>query len=499
MSCPIARSSVGSLVRACVLCLLLCVCRPEPVLAASGKVGASVQAAVSGGSPARVVIALHEVPAAGVRSLGTAAAQVSAVQDRALAALAGHYFELLHRFDHVPGLVVQVDQAGLDALTAHPEVRRMDLDVSGAGSLASSVPVINADVLHGFGFTGSGVTVAVLDSGLQTDHPDLADDLMHQDCFLDEDGSINGVGDCPNGSDRQTGAGAAEDGKGHGTQTTGIVTSRGTVSAVGVAPDAGIVAVKVLDDSGTAGTFSFFTEIVAALDHIIASHPEVQVINMSLGTSALYVGDCDDSTAFNILGAAAVDTLRASGVVAFASSGNGSSGTRMSSPACLSQVISVGATDDGDIVAAFTNTSTTTDVMAPGVSVTSTGLGGGTSTGSGTSFASPHAAGCAALLLEAGLATTPDEIEARLESSGTQVVDATNGLSFPRIDCLQSAPAPAPAPALSPWAVGLLILGLALVPFGLVRWGSRPEVGSVGSRPLEGSDSGREVGGNAPR
>jgi hypothetical protein len=74
--------------------------------------------------------------------------------------------------------------------------------------------------------------------------------------------------------------------------------------------------------------------------------------------------------------------------------------------------------------------------MAPGVNITSTGLANGTAGGlQGTSFASPHAAGCAALLIQAKVATTPDEIEAFLKSSPVEVTDPKNGLTFPRIDC----------------------------------------------------------------
>jgi subtilisin family serine protease len=161
----------------------------------------------------------------------------------------------------------------------------------------------------------------------------------------------------------------------------------------------------------------------------------VQIINMSLGTTATFAGDCDNTTAWNMAGAAAINTLRSRGVIAFASSGNNSSGTYMNSPACLSNVISVGATNNADTVASFSNSNSSTDIMAPGVGILSSGLLNGTSTASGTSMASPHAAGCAALLIQAGEAVTPNQLEARLESSSVQVIDSTNGLQFPRIDC----------------------------------------------------------------
>ena len=156
---------------------------------------------------------------------------------------------------------------------------------------------------------------------------------------------------------------------------------------------------------------------------------------MSIVTDAVFAGDCDNSTSFNMAGAAAINTLRSNGVVAFASSGNTGSGSFMTSPACLSNVLSVGATNNDDDVASFTSSNESLDVMAPGVSITSTGLANGTRTLSGTSMASPHAAGCAALLINSGTALTPDEIETSLEASSVMVTDLTNGRTFPRIEC----------------------------------------------------------------
>jgi subtilisin family serine protease len=195
--------------------------------------------------------------------------------------------------------------------------------------------------------------------------------------------------------------------------------------------------IKVLDNCTLSGCFNAFSEIVAALDYIIDNNATlgVGVINMSLGTSGLFTGDCDESTSFNMAGAYAINTLRNMGVTAFAASGNNGSGTQMTSPACLSNVISVGSSDNADIVAGTSNSNASTDIFAPGVNITSLSRLGGTLTGSGTSAASPHAAGCAALLIASGVATTPAAIEARLETSPFQVTDPDNGLMFPRIDC----------------------------------------------------------------
>lgn len=399
--------------------------QPQP---SNEKIGQGVREALATDGTAQVVIALTQPPSMETQpiDLEKLRREISELQDDVLSGLRADKYTPRYKYRVVPGLIGTIKtEQGLSKLAAHQNVVRIDLDVSTSVNLASTVPLIGADAWHRRGITGQGVNVAVLDTGLDTDHNDLSDNLLHEECFV----SVGGG--CPNGHNRQSGAGAAEDGNGHGTQVTGIITSRGTISSVGVAPDAEIVAIKILADNGE----GVVSDWLAALDFILADRPDVDVINMSLGTFELFSGNCDNATSYNMLTASTMDNLRANGVISFAASGNDGSGIQMSSPACISNVVSVGATDDSDNVADFTNSNATLDIMAPGVNVTSTGLANGTATGDGTSLASPHAAGCAALLIEAGVATTPDQIESRLETSKVQVTDAKNNLTFPRIDC----------------------------------------------------------------
>lgn len=350
-------------------------------------------------------------------------------------------YEVYRNFRTIPAQSGAIhSEHALKDLASDPDVVRIDLDPGGRGTLDTTVPLIRAVSRHRQGVTGNGVVVALLDSGVDTDHVDLADSLDSQACFLDNDGIIDGIGLCPNGSDRQFGPGSAEDGAGHGTFTSGVITSDGQVSGVGVAPDADIVAIKVLDNSTFSGVFFYFSEIVAALDYIASQRPDVQVVNMSLGTFATFSGACDNSTAYNMAGAAVINRLRDQGVIAFASSGNIGSSSLMTSPACLSNVIAVGASDNFDELADFSNTNSETDLVAPGVGVESTGIGNTTVVSSGTSYSSAHAAGCAALLIESGEAVTPEEIETRMTQSTVMVTDPDNGLSFPRLDCGVNAP-----------------------------------------------------------
>jgi subtilisin family serine protease len=425
-----------------VLCVFVTAAAPASAQGVA-KVGDDVVEALRARGEARIVIALAEPPALRQADpdLVRAQVEIDRLQDRVLASVGAADFQLKQRYRLVPALAGNVlSEAGLLRMAAQPEVARIDLDVGGTGGLTTSVPLIGAPGWHARGVRGGGVSVAVIDSGVDTDNSNLAANLIHQECFLDTDGSIDGRGQCPNGSDRQSGPGAAEDDAGHGTHVSGIVASRGAAGGVGVAPEARLVAIKVLNNCAFSGCFAFFSEVVAALDFVISRRPDVRVINMSLGTSALFNGECDASTSFNMAGASAVNTLRARGVITFASAGNNGSGTQMTSPACLRNVVSVGATDNSNLVASFSNSNATTDIMAPGVGTVSSAIGGGLTTASGTSMASPHAAGCAALFIQAGEAVTPDQIEARLKSSSIRVADPTNGLAFPRIDCGRRPP-----------------------------------------------------------
>lgn len=402
------------------------------------KIGQGVMEALYTEGQANVVIAL-EVPLymkSPQVELPEVRREVARLQDQVLSSLDDSDYRLKLRYESVPALAGTVlSESGISKLAKHPDVIRVDLDVGGTGELASSVPLTGANEWHVRGITGAGIVIAVLDTGVDMGHVDFTGGILQQACFLDNNGFIDGRGLCPNGSDRQSGPSAAQDGSGHGTHVTGIVLSKGIISSAGMAPEAEILPIKVLDNAPFPGKFYFFSEIIAALDFIINQHPEVDIINMSLGTVASFSGNCDDSTAFNMAGAAAINTLRAHDVIAFAASGNGGSGTRMTSPACLSNVISVGATDKAGNVAPFTNSSHTTDLMAPGVGIVSTGLANGTFVLSGTSMASPHAAGCAALLIQSGVAVTHVEIVSRLKSSPILVTDPKNGLKFPRILC----------------------------------------------------------------
>src|SRR5688572_2163568 len=430
---------------------------PNAMIAQDDRIGPGVLEQVRAGGNPRIVVALNvpqlsatpadpvpsDVSLAGPPGLARFRADVAAAQLSTLGRARRDALVALRQYENVPAFSVNVStEDAVRAMASDPGVRRIDLDVGGTGQLSNTVRVIAANERHDIGNKGQGVVVAILDSGIDTDHPDLADAVVHQACFGYKDGN-DGSGFCPDGKDRQVCSGAAEDDAGHGTFVSGVLASNGIVSAPGVAPAASIVAIKVTDNCSIAGCFYHFSEIVAALDYLIANHAtlKVQAINMSFGTGTLFTGTCDNAAAYTMAGAAAVSTLRSLGVTSFAAAGNNSSGTMMTAPACLSNVVSVGVSDNLDQVGSRSNSNATTDVFAPGVLLTSDWLGGGTFTvtNGGTSGASPHVAGCAALLIESGEALTPAAIETRVMTSPVAVTDPKNGLSFPRLDCSYSA------------------------------------------------------------
>ena len=332
-----------------------------------------------------------------------------------------------------------VTPAGLRQLAASPDVSRVYLDMAGHAEDLQADALVHADQARAAGYTGTGVTVGILDSGMQANHPDLADSLVTEYC------STSGR-NCPNGLNTQTGAGAARDDNGHGTNVAGIVTGNGTIAPVGIAPSTKVVAVRVLAADGSFGSTA---QVITGIQFIL-DHPEygVKVINMSLGTDALFPGTCDG---VNPNFTSIVHALRLQGVTLFASSGNQRATTEMALPACIGEVVAVGAVYDSnfgtstvfcnsstaaDKVTCFSNSSSALDVLAPGAAYTSTGRGSGTSTYYGTSQASPTAAATAADLLQKNPSLTPAQIESTLKATGKPVTDSRNGRVTPRVDVI---------------------------------------------------------------
>jgi Subtilase family/Putative metal-binding motif len=396
---------------------------------------------------ARVVILL-DVAGFDRRAIEPYRAEVARLQERFLSALGKGDLKLRHRLQSVPIISGDLRSSGLARLRHMAGVLRVDLEQEGGGDLAQSVPLIRADVVQSLGYTGAGMTVAVIDSGIDSDHPDLADAVEPGEaCFCSG-------GCCPAGGSTQFGPGAAEDEFGHGTAVSGVVASNGLVSPRGIAPDAKIVSVRVVDRNDHTCCMS---DVLAGLDWVLVNRPDVDAVNISVTTSVggnNYPGDCDNVDGTTLGFARVLGDLRARGVLTFMAAGNTANGGGMGMPACVSNAVSVGAVWDAnagggwnfgvcieaataaDQVACFTNSDSVTDLFAPGALITTDWMGGVAAGTVGTSFAAPHGAGCAALLRQATPGLSAAALEARLKATGTPVTDPKNGLTFPRIDCL---------------------------------------------------------------
>lgn len=221
------------------------------------------------------------------------------------------------------------------------------------------------------GYTGAGVKVGIIDTGIDYTHPDLVDRYAGGYDFYNNDSD-------------------PFDDRGHGTHVAGtIAASYNGVGVVGVAPEAQLYALKVFGSTGS-GSFS---DVVAAVEWCMKNG--IQVTNNSYGAPS------DPGKTVK----AVFDKAASAGIINVASAGNDGSGTdTVEYPAKFSSVIAVSATDSNDNLASYSSTGPNIELAAPGSSIYSTLPGGGYGYKSGTSMASPHVAGAAAVLYGMGTA-----------------------------------------------------------------------------------------------
>ncbi|WP_278235796.1 S8 family serine peptidase [Isoptericola sp. AK164] len=284
-------------------------------------------------------------------------------------------------------------------------IEKIWLDHEVEGLLDVSTPQIGAPELWEAGYTGEGMTVAVLDSGVDSTHPDLAGKVVAEKNFSTS----------PTATDRH----------GHGTHVATTIAGTGAASDGtyrGVAYDAEIISGKVINNYNS-GTIS---DIIAGMEWAVAN--DADVVNMSIGTRRLYTDGTDPASQ-------AVDELSAEHDTLFvvAAGNDGSGSNTITAPGAASSALTVGAVNDADVVAGFSSrgpragdNALKPDVTAPGVGIVA-GRAAGTSRGyvvddhytalSGTSMATPHVAGAAALLLQQRPDLTGQDVKGLLAST----------------------------------------------------------------------------------
>ena len=307
-------------------------------------------------------------------------------------------------FKIVPAVAATLPAPALQALALHRdivtieedvEVEAHDLNATWGVKRIGCGPVHDGTYEAGaVGITGTGVRVAICDTGIDYNHPELA---------------ANYAG----GKDFVTGDSNPIDEQYHGTHVAGTVAAawNGT-GVVGAAPNARLYACRVLDANGS-GSYSY---IIAALDWCVAN--QIQVANFSLGSSG-YPGTTVEQAFAN---------AEAAGIVLIASAGNSGAGTdTVGYPAKFSSCIAVASTDSADLRSSFSSTGPAVEIAAPGSSILSTYPGNRLATLSGTSMAAPHVTGVAALMLEKGVADANgngrvnDDLRAVLALSATDL------------------------------------------------------------------------------
>jgi subtilisin family serine protease len=241
---------------------------------------------------------------------------------------------------------------------------------------------------------GTGVTAYVIDTGVRITHAQIS-------------------GRASYGYDAVDGDTTASDGNGHGTHVATTIAG----STYGVAKKAKIVAVRVLDNAGSGTTAG----VVAGIDWVTANHSGPSVANLSLGGGA--------STALDT----AVRNSIASGVTYAVAAGNSSANASSYSPARVTEAITVGATTSTDARASYSNYGSVLDIFAPGSSITAGWYTSDTATNtiSGTSMATPHVAGAAAVYLAGHTSSTPAQVATALTGGATTNVVTSPGTGSP--------------------------------------------------------------------
>jgi subtilisin family serine protease len=261
----------------------------------------------------------------------------------------------------------------------------------------------SVDVAAEATITGGGVIVAVMDSGVDFDHPDLAANLdINGDGLVNsDDGHVSCVSGVCSGS-AGAGGDAIDD---HGSHVAGIVAAvDNDIGVIGTAPRAKLLSINIFDGGG-----AFFSDVIAGYQYLVIKDSDgnivgrrADVVNQSFGYSKSLETQCPSCvTALQSV----VNDFWAAGGVLIAAAGNDGNppgnGDNVSYPARLQNEVAVGATNTNDSRASFSSTGPDLDLMAPGVSILSTVNGGGYNSFSGTSMASPHVAGSAALVIHA--------------------------------------------------------------------------------------------------
>lgn len=309
-----------------------------------------------------------------------------------------HGGNVKHEYTIIPAVAAELPPQAIDALSKNPKIDFIEPDGQ-AQILADEIPWgiarIDATAAQSAGVTGNGIKVAVLDTGIDYNHPDLKANYLGGYDFVNADND-------------------PMDDHSHGTHVAGTVAALSNdIGVLGAAPQAGLYAVKVADSSGSCS----YSNIIAGINWAVNNN--ANVITMSIG------GTASSSTLQN-----ACNNAYNNGVVLVGAAGN--SGGAVIYPAAYYSVIAVSATDSTNTKTSWSCYGPQVEFAAPGSSIKSTMPDGLYGYKSGTSMATPHVTGAVALLMSTDIAGTvhdtngngkwdPAEVRLRLQSTATDL------------------------------------------------------------------------------
>jgi subtilisin family serine protease len=379
--------------------------------------------------------------------------EVAGARDLVRASLLSTAHSVVRQYQELPFIALEVGPDGLRTLESlFGLVVRVVDDSLDRPFLSQSVPLVQADQVwaggSGISFTGSGTAVAILDTGVDKNHPFLNDKIAEEACFSSNNSDSSATSVCPGGVTTSFAPGSAMPCKGviacdHGTHVAGIAAGSGSAFS-GVAKGAAILAIQVftrfdnptLCQSAAPCILAFQSDILAGLERVyeLRSAHNLAAVNMSLG-GGKDTANCDDDIRKPI-----IDLLRAANIATVIASGNDSFADGLAFPSCISSAVSVGSTGDGsggttvDEVSWFSNSASFLSLLAPGALINSSVTpGNGFQEFQGTSMAAPHVSGAFALLKQAGPDLTVTQMLSGLQGTGSSVFDARNGITKPRI------------------------------------------------------------------
>ncbi|RXI95573.1 peptidase S8 [Anaerobacillus alkaliphilus] len=308
--------------------------------------------------------------------------------------------DILHTFNLLPVVSLNLTEQQARGLANHPKIKGLEVNatVQALGQTVPwGVPRVQSPEANNLGFTGKGIKVAILDTGIDRNHEDLSANVK---------GGFSVFTDTANSDPYY-------DGSGHGTHVAGTVAAvDNQLGVIGVAKNAELYAVKVLNNSGSGS----YEGIAKGIEWSIQNG--MDIINMSLG------GSSSSSILEQFCNLAYQE-----GILVVAAAGN--SGTRpgrgdnVGYPAKYSSVIAVAATDQSDKRGTFSSTGPAVEISAPGVGILSTTPNNNYASYNGTSMASPHVAAVAALVWEAKPNLTNVELRQLLNQTAKNLGSAT--------------------------------------------------------------------------